>query len=708
MTSARLPFIPKSPGSLNIVSKLSENQDGSMGRKDDKQAVFKLTSTGSTYRLPNPKNLKPYVDSETGAIDAWPAHAAKQPLVRLTTGDQNSKEPSKPKFLDRLEKFLMKELKALDCADSDKPSEKRLQAFREVFEYLINDFKTYRPLLSLIKNEYEKLIEHQREKIRELEPLQSLIVTISERCDKKLMSIKQDELGEIASLKVENDDLKKTIVKMRGDEVDLNEQVKKLQDEIAIEYRKYRDECDARKLLIQDLNDLKYQQDEAKKALLGKQDETGGDDVTMLKIALKKAREDLEAKTQKLAEVLADFGDVVPRRDFERLDAQFKTQTEEKEDVDKNYRLLMDEHSALISVHKKIVEQRDHLAQECEEMRRSATPRPDWNKCEKYVEGGAERWKELAKDKSSNELVDTLLAEMTGQDIAIIQAGVGAANEFFSGLGTGPDVPRYLRCGGEVVNRRIGKRDCAMLIKDIWKERVEHLKERPEKEVEDFDEFVFSVLKLRFGTEALAYEWGYNLHDACSRYNHEPRIGLFFSILGGEADEKLYHDQLSTFEKLAKEISSKSEGSDTISLEDLKTTLKGYFPSKDDESIETLINESIKDNENNTSNFQIKNLFAEDDEGNYGAFLNKIEEQDKAERFLYIKELEEKLGDEPTPSFDEVRQAFLAINPGISEATCQLYLQRGFGLSADKLKANLKVEKNALLKNLRSGSIRRV
>ena len=42
-----------------------------------------------------------------------------------------------------------------------------------------------------------------------------------------------------------------------------------------------------RKLLIQDLNDLKYQQDEAKKALLGKQDETGGDDVTMLKIALK-------------------------------------------------------------------------------------------------------------------------------------------------------------------------------------------------------------------------------------------------------------------------------------------------------------------------------------------------------------------------------------------------------------------------------------
>ena len=45
------------------------------------------------------------------------------------------------------------------------------QAFREVFEYLIEDFKTYKPLLSAVKSEYEMLLVHQREKIRELEPL---------------------------------------------------------------------------------------------------------------------------------------------------------------------------------------------------------------------------------------------------------------------------------------------------------------------------------------------------------------------------------------------------------------------------------------------------------------------------------------------------------------------------------------------------------
>ena len=45
------------------------------------------------------------------------------------------------------------------------------QAFREVFEYLIEDFKAYKPIFSAIKNEYEVMLSHQREKIRELEPL---------------------------------------------------------------------------------------------------------------------------------------------------------------------------------------------------------------------------------------------------------------------------------------------------------------------------------------------------------------------------------------------------------------------------------------------------------------------------------------------------------------------------------------------------------
>ena len=59
--------------------------------------------------------------------------------------------------------------------------------------------------------------------------------------------------------------------------------------------------------------------------------------------------------------------------------------------------------------------------------------RPRWSKCGQYIEGGEERWKELSSDKTSDDMVDILLAEMTGTDIAVIQAGSNAAEEFFEG-----------------------------------------------------------------------------------------------------------------------------------------------------------------------------------------------------------------------------------------------------------------------------------
>ena len=126
----------------------------------------------------------------------------------------------KPKFLEQLEGFLKKELKTLGVSEVA-PNELRLQvhvyihfvklvisllaqffkcsilnikrkerelrenmpilsflhlfiffqAHREVFEYLIEDFKTYKPLMSAIKNEYEMMLAYQREVIRQLEPL---------------------------------------------------------------------------------------------------------------------------------------------------------------------------------------------------------------------------------------------------------------------------------------------------------------------------------------------------------------------------------------------------------------------------------------------------------------------------------------------------------------------------------------------------------
>jgi len=47
-----------------------------------------------------------------------------------------------------------------------------LKAYREVFDYLIESFKTYKPILASIKNEYEMMLAQQRDEINRLLPLQ--------------------------------------------------------------------------------------------------------------------------------------------------------------------------------------------------------------------------------------------------------------------------------------------------------------------------------------------------------------------------------------------------------------------------------------------------------------------------------------------------------------------------------------------------------
>ena len=55
-----------------------------------------------------------------------------------------------------------------------------------------------------------------------------------------------------------------------------------------------------------------------------------------------------------------------------------------------------------------------------------------------------------------------------------------------------------------------------------------------------------------------------------------------------------------------------------------------------------------------------------------------------------------------------MRQAFISVDPAITEGICSGYLRRGFGLPADSMQTNLTIEKSDLLANLRSGSVRRV
>jgi chromosome segregation ATPase len=164
-----------------------------------------------------------------------------------------------------------------------------LKAYREVFEYLLEEFRTYKPLLASIKNEYEMMLAAQREKIRELEPLKQMLVTLADECDHKLMQYREEDKVEIKELKEEKRKLLEMITQLKNEKHSLKIQVEKLQNELSEEHEKLRNEQDKRKLLIMDLNDLRFQQEaeREKKKNENATSEENKDDPVTLKIALK-------------------------------------------------------------------------------------------------------------------------------------------------------------------------------------------------------------------------------------------------------------------------------------------------------------------------------------------------------------------------------------------------------------------------------------
>lgn len=142
------------------------------------------------------------------------------------------------------------------------------------------------------------MLAAQREKIRELEPLKQMLVTLADQCDHKLMQFREEEKVEIKNLKEEKKMLQDLVMELKNNRHMLEIQVDKLKNELAFEHEKFRNEQDKRKLLIVDLNDLRFQQEEVKLNELKKEkkrqaegnapvEEETEDDPVTLKIALR-------------------------------------------------------------------------------------------------------------------------------------------------------------------------------------------------------------------------------------------------------------------------------------------------------------------------------------------------------------------------------------------------------------------------------------
>ncbi|XP_054054521.1 translin-associated factor X-interacting protein 1 isoform X1 [Rissa tridactyla] len=642
--------------------------------------------------------------SARGHWSTWPAFGSEQTILgnhkpccapeeRRSSNKQALLTVPKPRYLEELESYLRKELRSLDLTKNNS-QELKLQPYREIFEFFIDNFKTYKPLLSAIKNEYEVTLAHQKKTIRALEPLKAMVTTVSDECTQRILALQEKEKDEIHMLKQEKQRLLKFIDDMKEEKSSLQAQVEHLQTSVTEEYVRYLNEHGARKLLLAKLNDMHNERLEMTRR---QAQDVKGEDAVKLTLALKVARQDLTKAQVKLNAMMADYGDVVPRRDFESLEKKYSDVLQEMKALREGFDQLRKEYETLLEIHRETAQERDNFCAQLQRVQQNRTPRPNWAKCSEVIPGGAERWDCLAEGKTSEELVDVLLEEI----------GTGALREInvFPGWGKGDKVPVYLRHEGEVKNKKLTKKDVVNTLKDVWKEKI--ALEQQTGERCSLPEFFLSYLQKKYG-DAAAMEWSYTLYENMRLCQSNHVLSSFYDVLTGKVDEEHYRSQNQLISNLQKELAARdSSNSGSLTSQQFSTAVREAFPLKRKESIQELVDASRYRLDGTEDLINYISLFKEDEEGNAAPFIAKLRSQYVREKQEYLRQLKNKLGDLTEVKADDLKAAFCSIDPDIDGQTLDTYVGLASQAGREELDREA-VPVGTVLERLLTGDVRRV
>nr|XP_034975076.1 translin-associated factor X-interacting protein 1 [Zootoca vivipara] len=649
------------------------------------------------------KKRKPMSHSSS-QLSSWPAYAPGHIILQnrkpCTTSEWQriNKEQlplsiPKPRYLEDLESHLRRELQALDLTKG-KVQELKLQPYREVFEFFMEEFRTYKPLLASIKREYELTIAYLKEKIYSLESVNAVLVTASDQCTRQILAFQEQEKIQIAKLKDERIHLLKLIDKMKEEKYSLETQVAKMRKAVAEEYLRYLNESDARKLLLIDLNEMYRLKEEMKFAQV--QDEKGEDSVK-LALALKVARHDLTKAQVELNTMKANYGDVVPRREFELQEKICNELTEKMTTLQKDFDDLQEEYDTMLDIHKQVSEERDKFYNDLINVQRSSTPRPNWEKCADVIADGAERWSALSEGKTSDQLVDVLLEE--------VGAGLLRERDTFVALGRSEKVPVYLRCDGVLKNKKLTKKEIVAILKEIWKEKIASDQQKGKQS--SLPEFFLYFFQKKYG-DAPAFDWTYSVYENIKVYKSNEAMSFFHQILTGELDESVYHSHLQDLANLAREVmAADTANTGQLTCDEFTLALRTAFPLKNNESVQELITAAGYKPEYPETSLSYKLLFIEDEEGKTEPFVKKLKKQYVNEKTEYIREIQAQLGTLMEVRPDDLRAAFCILDHGLSERTLESYICYAFQVSKEQLDPAVSIPIQVLMKRLKAGDIRR-
>ncbi|KAJ7311949.1 hypothetical protein JRQ81_006271 [Phrynocephalus forsythii] len=648
------------------------------------------------------QNKKKSLSLSSSQLSSWPAYTPGQVILRnrkpcalperqWTTKDTVSTSVAKPRYLEDLESYLRKELQALDLTKG-KVQELKLQPYREVFEFFMEEFTTYKPLLASIKNEYDLTIAHLQQKIHSLEAVNAILVTASDQCTQQILAFQEQEKIEITQLKKDRLYLLNHIDKMKEEKISLETQVAKMRKSVAEEYLRYLNECDARKLLLLDLNEMYRLKEEMK---LTNVQEHKEEDTVKLTLALKLARQDLTKAQVDLNTMRANYGDVVPRREYELQEQKYNNLAEQMTVLQKDFNDLQNEYDTMLEIHKQVAEERDQFYNDLISVQRTSTPRPQWDKCADVIAGGAERWSALSEGKTSDQLVDVLLEDLG--------AGLLREKETFVGKGRNEKVPIYLRCDGLVRNKKLTKKEVLAILREIWREKLASDQQKGKRS--SLPEFFLTFFQRKYG-DALAFDWTYSIYETIKLYRSNETMSLFYHILIGALDEGVYHAHLQQLGALLKELTAAdTANTGQLTREQFVLVLKSAFPLKTEEQIQELVEAAGYKTEHDT--IMYKPLFFEDEEGKTHLLAIKLRNQYVTEKQGYLCDLQNELGALMEVKPDDLRTAFCTIDHGVTEQLLDYYISCAFQVPKEQLDPAASIPVDVLIQRLMTADIRR-
>eukprot|EP01043_Picozoa_sp_COSAG02_P064070 COSAG02_NODE_9260_length_2275_cov_60.164062_1_plen_752_part_01 len=591
------------------------------------------------------------------SLQRWPAAATHPVAAEAGPSPRVSAGDFKPRFLRRMEQRI-DEAEAI-VVDSNELSEPAMELYRHTFQRLIEEFRTYGPVLSRIKAAYERKLQQCTTQIAAMEPKVAQLARVDSERDREIASATHSRDVEISK---KNDELRNLRKQLHGFER-LRREHTALKDQHADARKKLADvnaelaaQHEMSKSLVKTIErheDIARARDEIENATLNSGFTT---EQRLIKITkeLQDAREDNDKLRHQLEIRSAALTEA--RELHAQLSTKFTRCDKERVNVLADYQKTRTQYRTLRQRMRRGTAKGGDGTKMDPDTGRPLTARPEWDEVQKALpqmpfdtnsivtagtETGARMMAEwltkLSYDLKEAEAAlpwktqnEERLEEMRRQREAVASGDAGFTGKWFVCQGTGANVPKFLRFNGKVRNRMMSKSDTETFIKEFWDHKIK-ADLRPRAKKLSVQDHIHNFMKTRFGVQATVAEFAYNFCDALQRYRADADCEIFHLILFGELAEECYHAQMKMLTDLLDFCEKKDKVEhggrvqEVIAREVFNNILNEFLVSKSPSDMQILKQALSYDQP--LAEVGYMKLFEENQDGDQGKFAETLRDQ---------------------------------------------------------------------------------